>query len=152
MINRTLKAAIGLAVIAGVSMVPAVFAETLADFPASTQTGVTYDKDIQPIFKASCLGCHGAQRQSGRLRLDTLAATLKGGKDGPILVVGKSDQSDIVTYTARIGDTVMPPKPRTPRPAAAGSTNTPPPQPPAAKSLTKEQVGLLRAWIDQGAK
>ena len=29
--------------------------------PASTQKGVTFEKDIKPLFEASCTGCHGAQ-------------------------------------------------------------------------------------------
>ncbi len=54
----------------------------------------------------------------------------------------------------------MPPKPRAPRPGAPGatangSTNAPTAPPVDAhpwKALTPEQVGLIRAWIDQGAK
>jgi len=42
--------------------------------PASDKTGVTYAADIKPIFEKSCVKCHGAEKQKGKLRLDTLAA------------------------------------------------------------------------------
>ena len=47
--------------------------------PASTKAGVTYDKDIRPLFEASCTRCHGAEKPKGGLRLDSAAAVLKGG-------------------------------------------------------------------------
>jgi mono/diheme cytochrome c family protein len=144
---------IRLAVVAGAGAAQTLFAASLADFPPSTQTGVTYAKDIEPIFKQSCVRCHGADKQSAKLRLDSLEATLKGGKDGKVLVPGKSETSDLVLNIAQIGDTPMPPKPK---PARGGGTNAPGgrvgSQPMVTPPLTKEQVGLVRAWIDQGAK
>ena len=47
--------------------------------PPSSQKGLTFEKDIQPLFEASCIGCHGENKQQGDLRLDSLAAVLKGG-------------------------------------------------------------------------
>ena len=58
--------------------------------PAAKKEGVTFAKDIKPIFEASCFGCHGDQpRPSGGLRLDSLEATLKGGmtRNGTNVVV-----------------------------------------------------------------
>ena len=50
--------------------------------PAATKSGVTYDKDIKPIFQASCFKCHSEKEKvKGKLRLDTLAGTLKGGEN-----------------------------------------------------------------------
>jgi hypothetical protein len=108
--------------------------------PVSTRQGVTYAADIQPIFAKSCYPCHGpkSQKPKGKLRLDTLEAVLKGGEDGPALVPGDSAKSVIVAQTALVGDP---------------DDFMPPPKNKAnADPLTKEQVGLLRAWIDQGAK
>ena len=102
--------------------------------PASTKTGVTYAADIKPIFEKSCFKCHGAEKQKGKLRLDSLEATLKGGDNGKILEPGKSAESTLVHSVARLDeDDAMPPADK-------------------GEPLTKEQVGLIRAWIDQGAK
>jgi hypothetical protein len=108
--------------------------------PPSTKQGVTYAKDIQPIFEKSCYPCHGPKtaKPKGKLRLDTLALVLKGGEDGPALVVGDSAKSTMVAQISMQGDP---------------DDYMPPPKNKAnAEPLTKEQIGLIRAWIDQGAK
>jgi hypothetical protein len=106
--------------------------------PASSKTGVTYDTDIKPIFDKSCVKCHSGEKAKGKLHLDSLAGAVKGGKEGPEIIPGKSDKSMLVYAVAHAGDEddfMPPPKNR---------ANIGP--------LTKEQVGLIRAWIDQGAK
>ena len=125
--------------------------------PAATQAGLTFDKDIHPIFDTACLGCHGEKHQRAGLRLDTLDAVMNGSKDHKQIVVpGDSTKSRLVFAVANIdGKVFMPPKPHAPRPPMNGATNapaTPPPPPPVQHTLTKEQVGLIRAWVDQGAK
>lgn len=115
--------------------------------PPATRTGVTFAKDIKPLFEASCVQCHGAQRPKALLRLDSLEGVLKGSEDGKVLVPGDSAKSKIVIAASQLDPkTAMPPKPREGRPQARA------PQPPPPKPLTAEEVGLLRAWIDQGAK
>lgn len=106
--------------------------------PASDQKDVTYEKDIKPMFDHSCIKCHGAEKQKGKLRLDTLPAILKGGQDGKVIEPGNSANSILVHNIAHIGDEdeYMPPP--------DNKDKIPP--------LTKEQIGLVRAWIDQGAK
>jgi hypothetical protein len=129
--------------------------------PVSKQGGVTYDKDIHAIFDAACFRCHGEQRPKANLRLDSMEGVLKGSKDGQVVVAGHSEQSKLVFAVSEInGKISMPPKPRPPRnpPGAAGGTNAPAPAAPPMdmahpwKPLTSDQVGLIRAWIDQGAK
>jgi mono/diheme cytochrome c family protein len=106
--------------------------------PASDKTGVTYATDIKPLFDKSCVRCHGAERPKARLRLDSLEGALKGGEDGKVVLPGNSAGSLLIHNIAHAGnpDDYMPP----PRNRA----NIGP--------LTKEQIGLIRAWIDQGAK
>jgi mono/diheme cytochrome c family protein len=107
--------------------------------PASTKSGVTYATDIKAILDASCAKCHGADKPKARLRLDSLEGALKGSKDGKIITPGDSANSFIVKSIAHVTsdkDSWMPPLKN-----RAG-----------AKTLTPEQIGLIRAWIDQGAK
>src|SRR5256885_2293482 len=157
--------------------------------PPAEKKGLTYAKDIRPIFEASCFRCHGEERQKGDLRLDSLEAVLKGGEDGKVIVPGASKKSLLVIAASRIDDeTAMPPKPKPGGPggpggqfrggapgAPGGPANRPPGGPgggnpppggpgggrgpggpggfgPPPKPLTPEQVGLIRAWVDQGAK
>jgi cytochrome c len=105
--------------------------------PASTKTGVTYVTDIKPIFDATCVKCHnGKKKPRAGLALDSLAGILKGSKDGKVIIVGDSTKGDLILSVAHLGDDPMTfmPKGRN------------------AKPLTPEQIGLIRAWIDQGAK
>jgi len=107
--------------------------------PASTKTGVTYATDMKPIFDASCVKCHSGDRAKARLHMDTLEGVLKGTKEGSILKTGDSANSFIikcVAHTTEDRDSWMPPMNN-----KAG-----------IKPLTPEQIGLVRAWIDQGAK
>jgi len=106
--------------------------------PASDKKGLTYDKDIKPILEKSCFACHGADKQKGEFRTDSRDALLKGGESGkPAVVAGKSTESPIVLVTSDlIEDSEMPPLDKREKYPA----------------LSKEQVGVLRAWIDQGAK
>src|SRR6059058_1675586 len=81
--------------------------------PPVDKKGVTYAKDIRPLFEASCFRCHGEEKQKGELRLDSLEAVLKGGEDGKVIVPGASKKSLLVIAAARIDDeTAMPPKPK----------------------------------------
>ena len=143
--------------------------------PAAEKKDLTYAKDIKPLLQSSCLRCHGEQRPKGNLRLDNIEGVLQGGKDGKVVVAGDSKHSPLVIAAAQIDDkTAMPPKrgpggpgggPRPPGGPSGGSDNGGAPRPsgqggpggpggfgPPAKPLTAEQVGLIRAWIDQGAK
>jgi mono/diheme cytochrome c family protein len=106
--------------------------------PASAKTGVTYATDIKPIFDAACVKCHDSTKPkvAAKLALNTLEGTLKGSRDGKVVTVGDSAKSDLVLSIAHIGD-----DPDTFMPKGKG-----------AKPLTPEQIGLIRAWIDQGAK
>src|SRR5262245_25734307 len=62
-------------------------------FPAAP---VDYLKQIKPLLQERCYTCHGALKQKKSLRLDTVAAMLKGGSDGPVLVPGDPEQSMVL--------------------------------------------------------
>jgi mono/diheme cytochrome c family protein len=123
------RTTIALSLCAGLAL---AFSATAADKklpPPSTQKGVTFAKDIKPIFDKACAECHGDKKQKGKLRLDTLANALKES-----IIPGKSADSTLVKVVARLNeDDAMPPEGK-------------------GKPLTAAEVGLIRAWIDQGAK
>jgi len=107
--------------------------------PASTKQGVTYATDIKTILDASCAKCHSGDHPKARLKLDSLEGALKGSKDGKIITPGDSANSFIVKCVAHLTadhDSWMPP--------LHNRANIAP--------LTPDQIGLIRAWIDQGAK
>lgn len=134
--------------------------------PPAKKDGVTYARDIRPLFEASCLRCHGNERPKAGLRLDSLEGVLKGSKEGKVIVPGKSQDSLLVIAVSRLDEEkAMPPKPRAPRGRPGGGDGQQPPaggppgpggqgggRGPAPKPLTAEQVGLIRAWVDQGAR
>src|SRR5690349_11842092 len=94
-----------------------------------------FDKDIKPILESTCVRCHGEKRQRSSFRLDTRAGLLQGGEEHEkVFVPGRSDQSHLIHLVAGlVPDLQMPPR-----------KDGPP--------LTAKQIGLLRAWIDAGAK
>jgi hypothetical protein len=103
----------------------------LSKLPPAAARQVDFVKDIQPILKEHCYSCHGEHKQKGGLRWDVKQLANKGGDRGVEFVAGKSAESRMIQAVAAIDpEFVMPEK---------------------GERLNKEQVGLLRAWIDQGA-
>lgn len=100
-------------------------------FVASADTPVDFIKDIQHILRRSCYRCHGAEIQMGQLRLDAKALAFQGGISGKVVVPGRSQDSLLFQRVLGLGDRVRMPLEGDP--------------------LTKDQIDLIRAWIDQGA-
>ncbi|PAW89552.1 MAG: hypothetical protein B9S33_02890 [Pedosphaera sp. Tous-C6FEB] len=92
-----------------------------------------FEREVRPILQARCFDCHGGDQAKNKLRLDTTVGILRGGESGePLLVKGLSAESYLIKrVTSQNPKEVMPPK---------------------GQRLTAEQVGVLRAWIDAGAK
>ncbi|MDB6035472.1 MAG: Protein of unknown function (DUF1553)/Protein of unknown function (DUF1549)/Planctomycete, partial [Verrucomicrobiales bacterium] len=101
--------------------------------PPPVHRTVDFAKDIKPILEANCLQCHGPDKQKSSFRLDQNEAALKGGETyAPDIHPGKSSESPLIHFVAGlVPDMKMPAK---------------------GEPLSSEQIGLLRAWIDQGAK
>ncbi len=92
---------------------PMVFAEIDVTKlpPASTKQGLTFDKDIKPLFEASCVNCHGERRQRAGLRLDSLQATLQGSDEGKVVEAGNGKGSLLVHAVSQLDEeSAMPPK------------------------------------------
>ena len=116
--------------------------------PAATTAGLTFAKDIQPILQNySCTDCHDADKAKAKLRLDTLAYVMKGGEDGKIVMPGQSAKSKIVIAMSRLDpESAMPPNRRPGKDVGPDGKKLPP-----VKHVTADEIGIVRAWIDQGA-
>lgn len=97
---------------------------------------VSFEKEILPILQKNCLACHSASEKHGGLILESPAAILKGGDSGAAVVPGKSADSLLLKLSAHQAEPIMPP--------ADNAV--------AASNLSPAQLGLIRLWIDQGAK
>ncbi|MDQ6632165.1 MAG: DUF1553 domain-containing protein [Verrucomicrobiota bacterium] len=103
----------------------------LSKLPPPAQKQVSFIRDIQPIFSTRCYSCHGPEKQENDLRWDTKSTALKGGSSGPAIIPEKSAESRLIHLVAGLEKNLIMPK--------------------KGERLTAEQIGLLRAWIDQGA-
>ncbi|MBX9681569.1 MAG: DUF1553 domain-containing protein [Gemmataceae bacterium] len=103
-----------------------------ADEPLAATRMIDFAKDIEPLLAKHCIECHGPKKQRSDLRLDSRAATLQGGTEGAAIVPGKSAESLLIRLvTGMDKDRVMPPK---------------------GDRLSKDEIALLRGWIDQGGE
>ena len=110
-------------------------ADLSAKLPPAAKAKVSYKKDIKPLIEKSCLNCHGPKkRPKGKFRIDTRELALKGGYEGVAIIPGKSEKSPLTYYmNYQVIDFEMPPE---------GKKDYP--------KLNREQIGIRRAWIDQG--
>jgi len=121
---------LGLLFLTSLAMDPAPTDKNL--LPPAASTKVDFKRDIQPILSQNCYACHGASLQMSGLRLDNRKLALNGGYSGVVIKPGNSAESKLIQMVAgAIEGKVMPP---------------------AGEPLSPEQIGLLRAWIDQGAE
>ncbi len=94
---------------------------------------VAYTDIIQPLLENKCYQCHSAEKQKGKLRMDTKEFLLKGGEDGQIFLAGNAAGSDLIrrALLPENDDEHMPPKGKT--------------------QLTEDEIALLHWWIQNGA-
>ncbi|MCA9064180.1 MAG: hypothetical protein KDA96_14015, partial [Planctomycetaceae bacterium] len=97
---------------------------------------VSFETEVLPILQRNCLACHSASERQGDLVLESPQGMLKGGDSGPAIVPGKGDESLLIEVAAHIVEPVMPPEDNDV----------------AAADLTPAELGLIRLWINQGAK
>ena len=100
--------------------------------PPAAAGEVDFARDIAPILETRCQGCHGPDQQMSGLRLDTRAGLLKGGYAGPAVRVGRSAESLLIHLVAGLDEARV--------------------MPMGGERLTPRRIGLLRAWVDQGAR
>jgi mono/diheme cytochrome c family protein len=79
-------------VFAGTFLGTSGFERLAAQAPAASNP-VSFSKDVQPIFQANCVGCHGASVKMKGLNLSSEDGARKGSESGPVLVPGNPDES-----------------------------------------------------------
>ena len=97
---------------------------------------VEFNRDIRPLLSDRCFRCHGpdVRQRKADLRLDTEAGAKAEREGGPAIVPGRSDESELVRRIASDDD----------------SERMPPPK--AGRRLSKDEIALIRRWIEQGAE
>lgn len=91
---------------------------------------VSFQKDVTPIFTASCVACHSPEKKKGGLDLTNFKGFAAGGKEGLAFVAGQPVKSKIIEMIS--GD-----KPEMPE---------------KGDKLTAAQIEIITKWIKEGAK
>jgi hypothetical protein len=127
----------GLGIGVAMALRPA-FAFTVRDFlglekPRLAATGSFYAVRVQPLFDQHCAGCHDGRMDKGDLRLDSFAATLRGGRHGAVVTPGQVKASELFNRITlpQSDDRAMPPDGKTP--------------------LSRDEQTVIRLWIENGA-
>lgn len=108
-------------------LVPAL---ALSAPPADAADAEQFDwHDVSRIFAVRCLNCHAAHGAAKGLRLDSYDAAIAGSKDGPVLVAGDPDASELVR---RIRGQSTPRMPFLSRP------------------LPQDEIDLIVRWVEGG--
>jgi hypothetical protein len=115
---------------------PAIAAAVFLSFTAQSGLGAgsaapDFHKDVAPLLRDYCLGCHNEREQEGGLSLETHAAMMRGGESGPSIKPGEAARSFLVRTVTREEKPAMPPR-KEPQPSAA-------------------EVEILKAWVNAGA-
>ncbi len=132
-VNVRNAAAIFFVLVLANSVLAAPAGVDISKLPPAASRSIDFREDIQPIFERSCFRCHGLEKPKGKFSLVTREGALKGGETGVDILPGRSAESPLIHYGVRlVPDMEMPPEGK-------------------ADPLTAEEIGLLRAWIDQGA-
>lgn len=99
---------------------------------AGDRAGVDFAREIEPIFAARCVECHGPDKQKFGLRLDRRGPAMLGGDSGePGIVPGASARSEVFRRIVADDDLDR--------------------MPPSGPPLTGEETLLIQRWIDEGA-
>ena len=103
----------------------------LAAQMAQAAETIDYARQVHAVLAERCLVCHSGEKRSGGLSLATYTDVLNGGRSGASLKPGKSSESLLIRRITDSGATRMPI---------------------GGKPLSPTEIGVLTAWIDQGAR
>src|SRR5262249_28493080 len=101
--------------------------------PARATSDSFYTARVAGLLGSRCVACHGPHRQKAKLRLDSYAAVIRGGKHGPVVVAGHPEASELIKRIElpQKDEKAMPPDGRTP--------------------FKKDEATIVKMWIAAGA-
>lgn len=91
---------------------------------------VSWFRDVTPLFKRSCNGCHNPNKMKSEVDTSTYAGFAKPGKNGPNYVAGDPEKSLVLSEVS----------------------GKEPSMPKEGDAFTAAEVALLERWIREGAK
>ncbi len=100
--------------------------------PLSTKQVEDLNLEVRSILAHNCYSCHGATKSKGELRLDKKEFVMQGGEDGPVVVAGHPEKSEMIRRIS----------------LPTGHKEA---MPTKGKRLSAQEVAVLEFWIKQGA-
>jgi WD40 repeat protein len=91
----------------------------------------SFTRDVQPVLKKNCAGCHQPAMKSSGLDLSTYEGLRKGGSKGAAFNAGQPEASLIIKFV---------------------TGEMKPPMPFGGSPLPAAEIATLREWIKEGAK
>ena len=97
-------------------------------------TPAFYTEKVRPILQTNCGKCHFDMNHKGGLSLATKASTMKGGRDGVVIVPGDPANSMLVKLIRH-----------------EGPPDDPKPMPPKAPKMSDADIAVIEQWVKAGA-
>jgi mono/diheme cytochrome c family protein/roadblock/LC7 domain-containing protein len=97
---------------------------------AAAGEAVSFHREVWPILRANCVGCHKPGKAKGGLDLTNHAALLRGGKSGDTVLGGHPEKSELFLQI----------------------DSSEPEMPKDAEPLTPSEIAIIQKWIAEGAK
>lgn len=95
-----------------------------------TAADIDFSHDVVPVLKEHCGKCHTGDQKKGGLSFNTRDTLLAGGETGKVVIVGKSNNSELIARLVSSDDGLK--------------------MPPEGPRVPAEKIALLKKWIDTG--
>lgn len=142
------KARVSFARLCGIAAAAGFALAAISPVVRADDKTVDFNKDIKPIFKESCVRCHSLEnpkhKAAAGFRLDNREDALKGGDNGHEKDIIPGNAKDSVLYKLLFGSVNVDGEDVDAMPKKKKGQEW--------KALPQDQVALIKAWIDQGAK
>jgi mono/diheme cytochrome c family protein len=100
---------------------------------AINENASAYERVVFPILEKKCVSCHNPQKTKGGLLMTDIPSIKKGGENGPIIIAGDADKSNLTKYIRLPLEDELHMSPK------------------GKPQLTDEEIDVLVAWVKSGA-